>query len=97
MQLFLLAPPLRNVCIHPLHYVINFVRTILNTESFISEVEEEQIMEARQPQWAKLPNKLWQLIFQRVPLLDLVTTGRRVCQRWNQIISDENVSPLYRV
>ena len=45
-----------------------------------------------QPDRAKLPNELWQLIFQRVPLVDLVMSGRRVCQRWNQIISDENVS-----
>ena len=48
-------------------------------------------MGVEQPDWAELPNELWQLIFQRVPLLDLVTTGRRVCRRWNQIISDENV------
>ena len=60
-------------------------------ESFISEVEEEQQMGEGQPQWVELPNELWQLIFQRVPLLDLVTSGRRVCQRWNQIIRDEKV------
>ena len=57
----------------------------LYPESFISEVEEECV---------GLPNELWQLIFQRVPLLDLVTSGRRVCQRWNQIIADEKVGVL---
>ena len=62
----------------------------LSPESFISEVEEEQML-GEGPQWAELPNELWQLIFQRVPLLDLVTSGRRVCQRWNQIITDEKV------
>ena len=59
-------------------------------ESFISEVEEEQML-GEGPQWEELPNELWQLIFQQVPLLDLVTSGRRVCQRWNQIIADEQV------
>jgi hypothetical protein len=65
----------------------------LYPESFISEVEEEQLRgEGPQPEWAELPNEVWQLIFQRVPLLDLVMSGRRVCQRWNQIIADEKVT-----
>ena len=63
----------------------------LSPESFISEVEEEQML-GEGPQWEELPNELWQLILQRVPLLDLVTSGRRVCQRWNQIIADEQVN-----
>ena len=67
----------------------------LSPESFITEVEEEQLLGERPlPQWAELPNELWQLIFQRVPLLDLVTSGRRVCHRWNQIITDEKVRLL---
>ena len=45
-------------------------------------------MESRR---AELPTELWQLVFQRVPLLDLVMSGRRVCQQWNQIIQDEGV------
>ena len=71
------------------------ISCFLYTESFLSEVEEEKQMGEGQPDWAELPNELWQLIFQRVPLLDLITTGRRVCQRWNQIISDEKVCLLY--
>ena len=49
-------------------------------------------MEGEEPRWEELPAEVWQLVFQRVPLLDLITSGRSVCQRWNQIISDENVN-----
>ena len=62
-------------------------------ESFIEEVEaeEQEDGEGSQARWEELPVEVWQLIFQRVPLLDLVTSGRRVCQRWNQIITDDSV------
>ena len=71
----------------------------LSPESFITEVEEEQQLGERPlPQsGVELPNELWQLIFQRVPLLDLITSGRRVCQRWNQIIADEKVRLLRKL
>ena len=49
-------------------------------------------MEGEEPRWEELPAEVWQLVFQRVPLLDLITSGRSVCQRWNWIISDENVN-----
>ena len=49
-------------------------------------------MEGEEPRWEELPAEVWQLVFQRVPLLDLITSGRSVCQQWNQIISDENVN-----
>ena len=48
-------------------------------------------MEAEQPKLEEVPVELWQLVFQRVPLFDLVTAGRRVCHYWDRIISDENV------
>ena len=62
-------------------------------ESFIEEVEaeEQDEREEQQGRWAELPAEVWQLVFQRVPLLDVVTSGRRVCQRWNQIINDDQV------
>lgn len=47
--------------------------------------------EGMELRWAELPVEVWQQVFQRVPLLDLVTSGRRVCQQWNQIIQDEGV------
>ena len=52
-------------------------------------------MEGEEPRWEELPAEVWQLVFQRVPLLDLITSGKSVCQHWNQIISDENVSAIH--
>ena len=61
-------------------------------ESFVEEVEAEEQMETPEPKWEDFPTEVWQLVFQRVPLLDLVTSGRLVCRRWNDVISDESVS-----
>ena len=74
-------------------FLKNVLITFLCLESFIEEVEaeEQEDGEGPQPRWEELPVEVWQLIFQRVPLLDLVTSGRRVCQRWNEIITDDSV------
>ena len=60
-------------------------------ESFVEEVEAEEKRERSEAKWEELPPEVWHLVFQQVPLLDLVTSGRLVCRRWNEIISDENV------
>ena len=79
--------------LHRLSFLKNVLITFLCLESFIEEVEAEEQEDGEGPQarWEELPVEVWQLIFQRVPLLDLVTSGRRVCQRWNQIITDDSV------
>ena len=67
----------------------------MSLESFIEEVEAEEKKERPEAKWEELPPEVWHLVFQRVPLLDLVTSGPLVCRRWNEIINDENVCAMF--
>ena len=63
---------------------------LLGTGTEPPEEEEEWIADL-----SHLPEEVLELILCQLPLLDLVLNVNRVCTRWNNIISHENVSLLF--